>query len=111
MFVLQNINDFNKTTNSIKNSFSSELNHSANVVLTNKLKQINNQFQHVTSKELNDDFFSNIYHLLSNGVKEDLVESCLDVLLSAINTEDSGIRERFLTDFRFLPVLITNILR
>lgn len=115
MFVLQNISEFNKLVNNLRYSLNQtqQLAHSDSVVLTNKLKQINNQFAHVTSQELNDDFFSNLYHLLSSpaSVKEQLLESCLDLLLSSIYTNDLKIKERFLTDFRFLPVLITNILR
>ena len=117
MLVLQNINEFIKLSNNLKKSSSSNLNHSNCIVLTNKLKQINNQFFNISSTDLCSDFFSNIYCLLDlfgsfkikNGNVEDLLESCLDILISCTDTTDTSIQERFLGDFRFLPV-ITNIL-
>jgi hypothetical protein len=117
MLVLQNINEFIKISSSLKTNASS-LNHSLTIVLTNKLKQINNQFSVVASSDLNDDFFTNIHCILSQSTCvelkkvnfEDLLESCLDVLISALNTTNPGIRKRILTDFRFLPV-VSNILR
>lgn len=109
MFVLQNINEFIK----LAKSSSNQLNHSSSVIISNKLRKIQHGWNTVTSKDLHDDFFTNLYALLcqSSCVKEDLLSSILDILISVISSEDSQIKERFVTDFRFLPVLITNILR
>lgn len=106
----QCISEFNLQASSIK--FMSKTDE---IVLTNKLKAIQAQFTdadlQVDSDET-DKLFTNIYHLLcqSSDMKAELLDNCLDILLKSINSNNEQIRTKILCDFRFLSVLIGNIM-
>lgn len=56
-------------------------------------------------------FLSNIYNLLclSSDLRANLLESCLDILLTGVNSRHSKIRTLILQDNRFLSVLISQL--
>lgn len=43
-------------------------------------------------------------------MKSELLENCLDILLTCINSENEGVRKTLLSDFRFLNSLIESLL-
>lgn len=105
--LLQHISEFNKQARKI-----SFLSYTDEIALGNKLKLIEGQeFEHASSSELQD-FFSNIYHLLcqSGHMKSELLSNCVEILLSCVTSFNLKLRSTILSDFRFLSVLIGNIL-
>lgn len=109
MYMQQYISEFNLQASSIK-----FMSYTDEIVLTNKLKAIQAQFADVDLLESDetDKLFTNIYHLLcqSSDMKAELLDNCLDILLKSINSSNEKIRTKILCDFRFLSVLIGNIM-
>lgn len=105
MLVQQYIKEFNNETSNIK-----FLSYKDEIVLSNKLKLISNHFGDVSANDVNE-FFSNVYHLLcqTSDMKSGLMEECLDVVLVALKSRNTKIHHALLLDFRFLPIVVNNI--
>lgn len=101
---IREFNDLSKDVNFL--SVADEVN------LTNKLKLIQTQFidEEVAQTDI-ESFFTNLYHLLcqSNNIKSSLLESCVDILSSSINSQNQKVRNSILSDCRFLSVLVSNV--
>ncbi|CRK90995.1 CLUMA_CG004683, isoform A [Clunio marinus] len=106
MLVQQYLKEFNKQAKNIK-----FLSYTDEVVLSNKLKSIQSQFSDITGDANLQEFFSNLYHLLcqSSDLKTELLDNCLDILLTSITSNNVRVHDMILADFRFLPLLIGSI--
>lgn len=105
MLVQQYISEFNKQASNIKFlSFSDEIS------LSNKLKLIQTELLDGVVFDDVQDFFSNLYLLLcqSSSMKSELLENCVDILLTSVNSQNSKVKNTVLSDFRFLSALIGN---
>lgn len=104
----QYISEFNKQASNI-----AFLSYTDEIALANKLKLILglNAIEDVSSLEVQD-FFSNIYNLLcqSGRLKTELLGNCVDVLFKCVTSHNTKLRITILSDFRFLSVLIGNIM-
>lgn len=101
----QYIKEFNNLATNVKNlSFSDE------VALSNKLKLIQSNFSDINDGT--ESFFTNLYHLLcqANNMQSELLESCLNILLVVVNSRRSKLKNSLLSDFRFLSVLVGNVI-
>lgn len=105
MLLKQYVNEFNNLACNIKC-----LSLAEEITIINKLKLILADFNELES-DLNviqlNVFYKNLHHVLceSTAVKSDLIEICLDVLLTSLNSKNR-LRSCVLDDFQFLTVLI-----
>jgi hypothetical protein len=107
MLAQELVSEFNLQSSSVK-----FLSYTDEIMLSNKLKLIQAQpLGEINFRDVNN-LFSNIYNLLSNSgsTQSGLLDVCLDILLENINHGSLKIRNRILSDSRFISVLISNIM-
>ena len=108
MLVQQYISEFNKQARNIKH-----LSYTDEIALGNKLKLIKSreEIEQVPILDL-ENFFSNIYHLLScsSQMKSELLENCVEILLCFVDSYNPKLRDIVLSDFRIVSVMIGYIL-
>lgn len=103
----QYIEEFNQLASDIK-----FLSYTDELQLSSKLKLIQSQFVGEVPAHIDiSDFLSHLYHLLcqASTMKSELLENCLEFLLACVNSDNSKIKATLLSDFRYLSMLIANL--